>query len=330
MKHSCKYCNKFQCRCLVEYLVALFFLVTACNEPDRVFLFSTFREPATEGLYLAWSEDGYVWHDLGGPWLKPQTGVQKVMRDPSIVRGPDGIFRMVWTSSWTGDRGFGYAETEDLIHWSEQRHIAVMEFDTSTVNVWAPELFYDAIHDQYIIVWASTIPFRFPKEEEEERNNHRLYCTTTRDFINFSETRIFLDPGFSVIDAVIVFRDTGDYVLVMKDNTRPNRNLRAGFGISPFGPFTEITEPFTGFCTEGPTVLKTGDEWLIFYDAYRDKKYGAVRTSDFRHFTDVSSQISLPPGHKHGTVLTSDRRILKKLLKESERRKNVISESKNE
>jgi hypothetical protein len=307
--------------------VLILFVFFNCTPNQEIYVFSTFREPATEGLYLAWSDDGYVWHDLGGPWLKPQAGVQKVMRDPSIVRGPDGIFRMVWTSSWTGDRGFGYAESEDLIHWSEQKHIPVMEYDTSTVNVWAPELFYDAIEDQYIIVWASTIPFRFPKGEEEERNNHRLYCTTTRNFINFSETRLFLDPGFSVIDAVIVFRDTGDYVLVMKDNTRPNRNLRAGFGTSPLGPFTAITDTFTHFCTEGPTVLKTGNEWLIFYDAYREKKYGAVSTTDFRHFTDVSSQIRLPEGHKHGTVFTADRRILRKILKESESRKNIISET---
>jgi hypothetical protein len=135
---------------------------------------------------------------------------------------------------------------------------------------------------------------------------------------------LFFDPGFSVIDAVIVFRDTGDYVLVMKDNTRPNRNLRAGFGTSPFGPFTAITDTFTLFCTEGPTVLKSGSEWLIYYDAYREKKYGAVKTSDFRHFTDCSSEISLPKGHKHGTVFTADRMILKKLSKECSRRNNSL------
>jgi hypothetical protein len=116
----------------------------------------------------------------------------------------------------------------------------------------------------------------------------------------------------------------------MKDNTRPNRNLRAAFGKSPFGPFSGITESFTGFCTEGPSILNTGNEWLIYYDAYREKKYGAVRTTDFRHFTDVSSQICLPPGHKHGTVLTADRWILMKLLKETERRKIVISKSNNQ
>lgn len=37
------------------------------------------------------------------------------MRDPSICQGPDGIYHLVWTSSWT-DRIIGYASSRDLIH----------------------------------------------------------------------------------------------------------------------------------------------------------------------------------------------------------------------
>lgn len=33
-------------------------------------------------------------------FLKPATGGDKLMRDPAILPGPDGIFRMVWTVSW--------------------------------------------------------------------------------------------------------------------------------------------------------------------------------------------------------------------------------------
>jgi hypothetical protein len=190
-----------------------------------------------------------------------------------------------------------------------------MAFDTSTVNVWAPELFYDDEQKEYIIVWASTIPFKFEKGIEDERGNHRLYYTTTKDFISFSETKLFLDPGFSVIDAVIAKRGKGDYVLVLKDNTRPNRNLKVAFGKSPLGPWENISEPFTGQFTEGPTVLKQGKDWLIFFDAYRDKKYGAVKTTDFITFTDITDKISLPEGHKHGTIFRADEKILKKLKK---------------
>ena len=289
-------------------------LVTGAQK--KMYLFSTFREPATEGLYLACSRDGYHWEDLGGPYLKPRVGIQKVMRDPSVVQGPDGTFHMVWTSSWKDDRGFGYASTCDFIHWSEEQFIPVMAYDTSTVNVWAPELFYDKQEKKFIIVWASTIPYLFEKGQEEERNNHRLYYTTTSDFKNFSKTKLFWDPGYSVIDAVIVKKGPKDYVLVHKDNTRPNRNIKAAFGKSPLGPWKNITAPFTSPFTEGPTVARTGKTFLVYFDAYRDKKYGAVRTSDFIKFEDVSSAISLPSGHKHGTIFMAERKVVE-LLKKS-------------
>ncbi len=301
-------------------LLFLLLLLTSCSVSREVYLFSTFREPATDGLYLAWSDDGYHWNDLGGPYLRPAVGKQKVMRDPSVVRGPDGTFHMVWTSSWKGDSGFGYASSKDLIHWSGQTLVPVMQHEPATVNVWAPELFYDADSGLYIVIWASTIPYRFEKGIEEEMNNHRMYCTTTRDFIHFTETRLFLDPGFSVIDAVIVKRGDGDYVLVLKDNTRPFRNLRVGSGSHPLGPYGGISEPFTPLFTEGPTALNLEDDWLVFFDAYRDKNYGAVRTRDFIHFTDITPEISLPPGHKHGTVFKADRRILKGLERYAEDR----------
>ena len=306
---------------LFLYLI-LFFLFISCKNEKQVYMFSTFREPADKGLFLAYSYDGYHWNDLGGPWLKPEVGEQKVMRDPSVVSGPDGTFHMVWTSSWHGDLGFGYASSKDLVHWSDEQFIPVMQFNTSTVNVWAPELFYDDEKQDYIIVWASTIPFRFEKGQEEERNNHRLYYTTTKDFKSFSKTKLFLDPGFSSIDAVIVKRKKDDYVLVLKDNTRPERNIKVAFGKTPLGPWKNISEPFTPKFTEGPTVLKLKNKWLIYFDAYREKKYGAVETSDFKTFTNISDKISLPEGHKHGTIFKMNEKILNNLIQLSKSKMN--------
>lgn len=299
-------------------LIVLFF---GCKNEKPVYMFSTFREPADKGLFLAYSYDGYTWNDLGGPWLAPEVGQQKVMRDPSVVKGPDGIFHMVWTSSWRGDLGFGYASSKDLVNWSEQEFIPVMAYDTSTVNVWAPELFYDDEKDEYIIIWASTIPFKFEKGIEEERNNHRMYYTITKDFKTFSDTKLYLDPGFSVIDCVIVKRGKDDYVLVLKDNTRPERNLKVAFGKTPLGPWENISEPFTDNFTEGPTVLNLGNEWLIYYDAYREKTYSTQKTTDFITFEDISDEVSFPEGHKHGTVFKADEKVLNNLIKLSEEKK---------
>ena len=190
-----------------------------------------------------------------------------------------------------------------------------MANEPATVNVWAPEVFYDDERKQYIIIWASTIPFRFEKGLEDEDNNHRMYYTTTTDFQTFTPAKLFLDPGFSVIDCVIVKRGTQDYVLVLKDNTRPNRNIKIAFSSDTLGPYTKASEPFTPNFTEGPSVTKVKDDWLIYYDSYREKIYGAMKTKDFKSFTDITKEVSVPQGHKHGTIFKVKRSTLNKLKK---------------
>ena len=163
-------------------------------------------------------------------------------------------------------------------------------------------------------VWASTIPGRFPDQLEKQDNNHRLYFTTTRDFKTFAPTKLFLDPGFSAIDAFIL-NDEYRHVLLFKDNSRSNLNLRASFSKSSTGPWEYISRPFTPKFTEGPCALKVGGDWLVYFDAYREKSYGAVRTRDFNTFTDVTRAVTFPPGHKHGTAFRVSAEILKGLLK---------------
>jgi hypothetical protein len=202
-------------------------LLVSCSK--KAYLFTSFHEPADKGLRMLYSFDAYHWDNPDTVFLQPGVGNQKVMRDPSMVQGPDGVFHLVWTSSWRGDKGFGYAYSKDLIHWSEQQFIPVMAHEPATVNVWAPELFYDDEEKQFIVIWASCIPGRFERGIEEDSNNHRMYVITTKDFKTFSDTKLFLDPAFSVIDAVIVKRKRNDYVLVLKDNTRPERDLKVAF-----------------------------------------------------------------------------------------------------
>jgi len=287
--------------------------LVSCNQ--KAYLFTSFHEPADTGLRMLYSYDGYKWKDLDTVLLKPNVGNQKVMRDPSMVKGPDGTYHLVWTSSWRGDRGFGYASSKDLIHWSEQRLIPVMDKEPTTVNVWAPELFYDDKGKEFVIIWASCIPGRFEKGLEEDSNNHRMYVTTTKDFATFSPTQLFIDPGFSVIDAVIVQRAVKDYVLVLKDNTRPERDIKVAFSNSPLGPWKNVSKPFTENFTEGPSVVKVKGNWLIYYDAYRKKTYDATSTKDFIHFDSINNKIQIPAGHKHGTIVIVKKKELNRLLK---------------
>lgn len=290
---------------------SLLIALASCNR--KAYLFTSFHEPADAGLRMLYSYDGHKWNDLDTVLLKPQLGNQKVMRDPSMVQGPDGIFHLVWTSSWRGDKGFGYASSKDLIAWSEQQFIPVMDKEPTTVNVWAPELFYDDEQKDFIIIWASCIPGRFERGIEEDSNNHRMYVTTTKDFKTFTATKLFFDAGFSAIDAVIVKKAAKDYVLVVKDNTRPERDIKVAFANNPLGPYTNVSKPFSDNFTEGPSVVKVKDKWLIYFDSYRKKIYEAVATKDFINFKNVTNSVHVPEGHKHGTIVIVKRKLVNQL-----------------
>lgn len=297
--------------------ICLVFLLS-CQAGKEMYISTSFHEPADGGLRFIYSEDGIHWDSIAGIWLKPQLGEHLLMRDPSVARTPDGVFHLVWTTSWKGDYGFGYASSKDLIHWSEQKMIFVMAKEPTTVNVWAPEIFYDDEKEEFVVVWASCVPSRFENGVEEEKNNHRLYYITTKDFETISETKLLYDPGFSVIDAVIVKRAKNDYVMVLKDNTRPNRNLKIAFSESPTGEYSSASEAFTEGFVEGPTVTKVNDDYYIYFDVYKKKIFGAVRTKDFISFTDRTNTVSIPKGHKHGTIFKAPASIIENLIEKQQ------------
>lgn len=303
---------------IILWLLSLGFAVQA----QDLYVSTSFHEPATDGLRFIYSRDAVHWDSIPGTFLAPKVGKQKVMRDPSIIRTPDGVFHLVWTSSWRGDRGFGYAESRDLMHWSEPKFIEVMD-DPTTVNVWAPELFWDEDRQQAMVVWASCVPSQhFALGIEDEKNNHRLYYSVTKDFKTWTKGKLLIDPGFSCIDATLLKRGKNDYVMVLKDNTRNARNIKVAFAKNPMGPWSKASEPFTGNFMEGPTTVKLpknsplGNGYLIYYDRYRLFDFGAHFTKDFIHFTDVSQQVSVPKNHKHGTIFRAPERIVKAMLEQ--------------
>jgi hypothetical protein len=65
-----------------------------------------------------------------------------LMRDPWLGQGPDGTWHMLWTWGWSakkmgGTLKIGYASSKDLIHWSPQRALYVMENEPTARNLWA-------------------------------------------------------------------------------------------------------------------------------------------------------------------------------------------------
>ena len=284
------------------------------------YVFTYFKGNGEDGLHLAYSEDGYKWNTLKNDtsFLTPEVGKDKLMRDPCVIKGGDGLYHMVWTVSWT-DKGIGYASSKDLIHWSKQEFIPVMAHEEKTRNTWAPEITYDEKSKTYMIYWASTIDGKFleTKSEEEKGYNHRIYYTTTKDFKKFSKTKLLYEPGFNVIDASIVKTEDG-FTMYLKDETKVpvQKNLKIATSKKLEGPYTKASDPITGnYWAEGPTAIKIDNSWIVYFDKYTQKKYGAVKQTS-KGWEDISDQVTFPKGTRHGTVIKVSSEVINQLKKE--------------
>ncbi len=297
-------------------------------EPDH-FLFTSFRGNGEDGLHLALSTDGLRWKALNDDrsYLKPKVGKGQLMRDPCLVEGPDGRFHMVWTTGWY-DQTIGYSSSTNLIDWSEQRAFSVMGHEPKARNAWAPELFYDENARDWLIFWATTIPGRFPETDHTGGTNglnHRIYSAATKDFAVLGPTELFFDPGFNVIDATILnpgLKSDQSFVMVFKDERQVpvTKNLRLAVAAKARGPYRDMSEPFTRDWVEGPTVLKIGTEWIVYFDRYRERQYGAVKSKDLKQWIDISDELSFPRDHRHGSALRIKKSLAQNLVSQTTNR----------
>ncbi len=286
--------------------------LTAAAAAGEAYVFAFFRGNGEAGVQLALSDDALTWREVNGgrPVLIPRVG-GRLTRDPSVCRGPDGVYHMVWTSSWK-DKGFGVAHSTNLLDWSEQRFVPVNADEPKARNTWAPEIIYDEVGGQFVVLWATTVEGLYPETQGKKENglNHRIYATTTRDFESWSPRRLAYDGGFNVIDA-FPFKKDGRYGLVVKDETAEPvaaKDLHVVWSKDGlFGPWEPAAKAFTDnrvAWAEGPAVIQVGDRWLVYYDTYNKGGYGAVETRDFATFAPVP--VALPKGIRHGTVVAVD------------------------
>ncbi len=341
-------------------VVATVCLCSMSAASDDVFLLSYFKGNGETGVYLAASEDGLTFKDLneGRPvFAPPQWAGQNLTRDPSIVYR-EGLFHMVWTSSWTGEC-FGAATSPDLKQWSPP--VQVQPFknwpaDDRPINTWAPEVHWDPVQENYAILWSSATaavegdgghnsgglekdPTRKVKADPR---HHRTFISRTTDFYNFTDAQVFFSPGVSEIDAMMAFDDRGTpdladdrWVLVCKDEQMAElggKNIRVTIGpadlMKPFPPqFHALgdpdkpwSEPVAGpgssmqanQWAEGPTLLKVGDGWRLYFDRFRlrTNRFGMATSKDLIHWTDRTSDLTAPPQAMHGTVFRAPRAVI--------------------
>lgn len=288
----------------------------------QVVLMSFFRDQGKAGTFLCVSEDGLKFHPLNNnkPILPPgKWPGQGLTRDPSVIFH-DGKFRAVWTTNWTG-QVFGYAESEDLVKWSEP--VLVSPYPAATApddlprSLWAPEIHWDPVQKNFLILWSSN-----PK------NTHgfRTFACRTADGITFTPPKLFFDPDLAVIDAQMLLDNpqpsdpsAARWVMVVKDErdikqggknlhltTAPLDFSKPWSTLSPavFGPGSSVRPEEMA---EGGCLAKIGGEYRLYCDAFTSKHYSVAKSNDLKNWTDLTPQLAMPKGVRHGTVFIAPR-----------------------
>ena len=213
------------------------------------YLFAHFigeQEENQEQIYFALSEDGLNFKDTNGgkPVICSNVG-EKGVRDPYLYRSyeKDRFFLIAtdlsiynrggwfqneqgyYDASTTGSSNLVLWEAEDLINWGEARLLPVAPENAGMA--WAPEMIYYEETGEYIIYFSSSI---MNKETKMKEKPNTIFYVTTRDFVHFSDTNIFIDnqtdpdgKAREIIDTTLL--KIGDtYYSASKDGDNAEKN----------------------------------------------------------------------------------------------------------
>lgn len=246
------------------------------------YLFVTFTDGRDDGeqIYFALSRDGLHWEDLnqGNPVLISSIG-ELGARDPFLLRSIDGShFYLIATdlriangkgwdvAQYAGSRDLLIWESEDLVHWSEERSVTLGVEGAGCV--WAPEAIYDKKREAYLVFYASMV-----KLAGDEEPKQRIYSVYTRDFKEFTKPKIYIERENHVIDTTIV-EDKGMYYRFSKDET--TKLIRMDCGADLQGEFQEIPSETLDalYGVEGPEIYYLQEEgsWCLIVDQFASQK----------------------------------------------------------
>lgn len=295
----------------------------------QAYLFVHFRErktPDGEQVYFGLSKDGFHWEKVndGKPVLWSYLG-EKGVRDCTIIRcATDGKYRIFatdlslaynfknkyhfdWpTVSHNGSKCLAMWESEDLIHWSEQKLLPLGNKDFGCL--WAPDVFYDPEQGDYVLHFSSS-------HASNGFGNMGIYFTRTPDFHTFTEPRLlYQKPDAGVIDSAI-YVEEGRYFLFLKSDHQPERIilLQAPHAEGPYTrveAFDESMLAIEAGLYEGPTAVRLEEgQWCLFLDYYGVPGAGQgyvpfiAKSLESGCFVRSDKQFSFPYGYKHGTVI---------------------------
>ncbi len=293
--------------------IALILSASLCSaaiaEPNEAYLLTSFRDNG-DGLHLAYSFNAKDWTDLDTVYLEPKVG-SKFLRDPDIKQSPDGTYHMVWTSGWH-DLGIGYAQSTDLQHWSQQKFIPLMEAFEGATLCWAPELFYDAPNEQFLVVWSSAV-----KNQTTNTDEFRAYYSLTKDFETFTPPALFFDPGFNNIDTTLLQQGDDFYAIFKETDKQEAKNygsIHVAKSAKLTGPYTLLDAPVLHKeQAEGPAAIDTAEGTIVYFDYYADHRFSGRITKDWIHWENIPGDIAFPEGQRHGSILPAPSSLVESL-----------------
>lgn len=307
------------------------------EKAQTAYLFVYFKDE-THAVYFATSPDGYTFTDVNGGepiFTGAQLAQQKGVRDPHIMRGPDGAFYLAMTDlhifakeaglrdtqwerpqdpyGWGNNKNLILMKSFDLIHWT---HASVpvgklFDKDEDRSAAWAPETIWDPAAKKLMVYFTT----RFLDKPASLVYSYADPAFTT---LTSAPQPLFTYPvaGKAAIDGDIT-RIGNRYHLFYVAHDKPgylrqaiSERVNGGYVFDP----TKV-DPET-VATEAPNLWRRHgtNKYVLMYDVFGAKpknNMGFSETTDFVHFKNLGrfNEPDSPmkatnfSGPKHGAVI---------------------------
>ena len=306
-----------------------------------------------EKIYLSISrgDNPEQWDILnaGEPILASHLGTTGV-RDPYLTQDPNtGTWYIVATDLrvFGGDTGSGQCESwchwssqgstklniwesDDLVHWSDQRQIDVRldadgEPQAELGMAWAPEAtwepnFYGEGEGAFVVYWSSNM---YESEDHTGDSYSRVLWAATTDFTQdtWEYGGVMIDTDGNAIDTTVLKND-GNVYRAMKDNSFGDgiymeRSSDDEWWLEDADWETIPTKIGAGWAdnkpggVEGPAGFKRNDSdhWYLYVDVIPTIGYRPMETDDLDAGWEElhSSEFEMAPSTKHGGIVSLNR-----------------------
>ncbi|PWD51809.1 1,4-beta-xylanase [Serinibacter arcticus] len=279
-------------------------------------------------LSLSVGDDPLRWTRLNGgrPVLESTAGTGGV-RDPHVVRGPDGFHIVAtdlrvwrpegpdwWAYRHRGSRDLVVWDSPDLLTWSEPRLVTVAP--PSAGMAWAPEAIYDPVAGEYLVHFSAGLAASGdpddPDPEQRGTGPSRIMITRTRDFVTFTPAETYLELPGGVIDMTLHVTPVGVHRFAKQDDAAPDTwQVFHQRGDALFAEDVTTLARNIGDDVapqvEGPLVFQENgaQRWYLWVDQYSrlPQGYHAYVTTDLDSGRWDPVELQLPEATKHGAVI---------------------------